>query len=324
MNTNSIPLSLAVWLLADDYDRSDEPNTISATTLLKPVKSVILSSRVQQEPSTTKDIMSLLPSRLGTAIHTAIEAAWLDTTKVKNIMLKLGYPKSMVERVVLNPTSPKEGDLCIYTEIRSDRKIGDFTVTGKFDFVTDGVLEDFKTTGVMSWIKQTNAEKYIQQGSIYRWLNPDIIREDYMYIEYLFTDWSATQAKQDPTYPNARIISQKYKLMSLQETESFIKLKLSEISKYLTANQDAMPQCTPEEVWQKPAVYKYYKNPEKMTRSTANFPTYQEAYQRYANDGGVGKIITIPGEVVFCRYCNGRTNCNQAKQYIQEGLLNVD
>ena len=322
MITNNIPISLAVWLISDDYDRDHRPNSFSVTSLLKPIKSIVLSSRVKEEYSNS-DVSTLLPSRMGTAIHTAIEHAWSNTDKVKQALKTLGYPDKVINNIKVNPEEPIDC-IPVYMEKRSEKFINGYYITGKFDFVLDGVLEDFKTTGVMTWIKQSNTDKYILQGSIYRWLNPDIIKEDYMYIRYIFTDWSSIKAKQDSNYPQARAISQKYELLSLQETEQYIHSRLSAITQCLTSNEFDIPPCTPDELWQRPTVYKYYKNPAKKVRSSGNFDNYYEAYQKFLSDGSIGEIVTFPGEVVFCKYCNGISICNQAKQYIKEGILNVD
>ena len=143
-----------------------------------------------------------------------------------------------------------------------------------------------------------------------------------MTILYLFTDWSSAKAKQETGYPASRIIAQDYQLMSIQETEQFIKNKLKQLNKYIN-DPTGIPDCTPEDLWQRESVFKYYRNPEKLDRSTKNFSSYWEANQRFTEDGAVGRVIEVKGEVVFCKYCNARNICNQAKQYVAEGRLVV-
>lgn len=46
-NTTNIPLPLAVFLATDDYDY--QPDTISVTTLLKPIKQIILGRRLEKK-----------------------------------------------------------------------------------------------------------------------------------------------------------------------------------------------------------------------------------------------------------------------------------
>ena len=45
-NNHGISLPLAVWLLHDDYDYVKDENYISATSLLKSTKQIILSKRI--------------------------------------------------------------------------------------------------------------------------------------------------------------------------------------------------------------------------------------------------------------------------------------
>ena len=317
-NNFNIPMSLAVWLADDQYDHSDDPKLISATGLLKPLKSMILSMRATQTGDT--DVSDLISSSMGSAIHTAIEVAW-KSDKLKESLIKLGYPKKVVENIVINPTELRDTDIPIYMELRRNKEIDGYTISGKFDFISDGKLEDFKSTGTYSYINQSNKQKYIEQASIYRWLFPDLITQDSFSINYIFTDFSSTKAKQDKTYPQKRMIQQDYQLMEYGETERFIKSKLKQISKFLDANQEEIPQCTPEELWERQSVFKYYRNPEKLERSTKNFESYWEANKKYTEDGSVGRIIEVKGEVVFCKFCNAVNICNQAKQYIKEGRL---
>lgn len=318
-NKSGIPLSLSVWLAHSDYDRSDDPRTISATSLLKPIKSIILGALA--EDSNKVDVLDLVPSSLGTAIHTAIEDAW-KSESLKETLTSLGYPKNLVENIEINPKTVSEKCVPVYMEIRSTKEIAGWKVTGKFDFISNGMLEDFKSTGTYNYINQSNSTKYIQQASIYRWLNPTIVTEDVFAINYIFTDWSSVKARQETDYPKSRLLQQKFTLISLSETEDLIKQKLNQINKYIVA-PETLPDCTPEELWMKPSVFKYYKNPEKMDRSTKNFDSYWEANERMLADGSVGKIIEVKGEAAFCKYCAAINNCAQAARLIAEGRLIV-
>lgn len=316
-NNFGVPLSMAVWLAHDNYDHSDEPRTISATSLLKPLKSIILGALA--EDSGRVDVMDLVPSSLGTAIHTAIEEAW-KSDSLKDTLTNLGYPKGLVDNIRINPETVSKDCVPVYMEIRSTKEIAGWKVSGKFDFLSNGMLEDFKSTGTYNYINQGNTTKYIQQASIYRWLNPEIVTEDVFAINYIFTDWSSLKARTETDYPKSRLLQQKFTLMPITETESFVTQKLNQINKYMgdIAN---IPDCTSEELWEKKAVFKYYKNPSKKDRSTKNFDSYFEASQRLIEDGSVGEVVEVKGEVVFCRYCPAINNCPQATRMISEGRL---
>lgn len=319
-NTSNLPMSVSVWLAHDDYDHSNDPYNVSATSLLKPIKSLVLGSRVVSNAVT--DVKDLIPSRMGTAVHTAIENAWLSKN-LKQHLLSLRYSPKLVENIVINPSADEltEDSIPIYMELRGSIKVGKYTVSGKFDFVSGGVLEDFKTTGTYGYINQSNAIKYTQQGSIYRWLHSDIITEDYMYIQYIFTDWSAAKARQDKNYPANRIVSQRYVLQSLQDTEAFVVSRINMIDMYQDAPESDMPDCTPADLWERDPVFKYYKNPNSRARSTKNFTTYYEAHERFMQDGSVGVVVEIKGEIKFCSYCPAVDICQQAKGYINAGRL---
>lgn len=320
-NTGQIPLSLAVWLAHDTYDHDSDPNVISATTLIKPIKAIVLG-RQNKDLEQGGDVVSLVPSTMGTAYHDAIEHSWKNE-RFKVAMQNLGYPASVIDRIKVNP-EPADitpDTIPVYMEKRGKRAVGNYIISGKFDFVAQGELEDFKSTSVWAYIFGSNTQKYIEQGSIYRWLHPEIITGDNIDIQFIFTDWTASKVVQDPAYPKKRIISQKLPLMSLPETDAFINQRVAMIDKLSGATQAQLPECTPEELWQKDSVWKYYKDPTKTTRSTKNYDNAAEAYAREAADGGVGLVKEVMGQVTHCKYCKVVEICDQAQELKKSGLL---
>lgn len=318
-NQEGIPLALAVFLAQDSYDH--EEDVISATTLLKPIRQTVLAKRVPQEERLV-DIAGLASSRIGTAIHDAIERAWKHEN-LEQYLLFLGYPPRVAKRVKVNPTPEQlaEGCIPVYMEQRKYREIEGVKISGKFDFVGEGMVQDFKSTSVYTYINQSNAKKYPLQGSIYRWLDPELITEDSMFIHYIFTDWSGSKAKSEKDYPRSRLLSQRYNLLSLSETESFIRQRVRLLKKYMDAPEHEIPECTDEELWRKPTVWKYYKDPNKMTRSTKNFETKQEAFARFVEDGSSGALREVKGTVGACRYCDAFSVCTQKDRLIEDGSL---
>lgn len=321
-NTSSVPLSLAVFLATDHYDHNPDPNTISATTLIKPVRQIVLSSRVPESENVV-DLTSMVSSRMGTAIHDGIERAWKDNHATA--LSALGLPKRVISQIRINP-KPEElqdGIIPVYMEQRSERKVGKYTISGKYDFVGDGRLEDFKSTSVYTAINHTNDEKYSWQGSIYRWLNPKIITQDEMAIQFIFTDWMAAKARADANYPQKRIQQRIIPLKSLQETDAFVLRKIRDIERYWDAHEKDIPLCTDEDLWRSTPEFKYYKNPAKMNRSTKNFDTYQEAHQRFMEDGQAGVVVEKPGKVMACKYCSAFSLCTQKDALVASGDLEL-
>ena len=319
-NKTNISPALAVFLLHDDYDVDERPNAISATTLLKPVRQMVL---VQQNLDLAKevDISDLVASSMGTAIHDRCEIAW-NCKETREKAFKLwGLNKETSDKIKINPTELQEGDIPIYVEQRTSKEIDGFFVTGKFDLVLDGTLNDFKSTSVWTHIYDSNAENYTLQGSIYKWLNPDKIKSDYININYIFTDWSSAKARQDSQYPQSRTLTKKYPLKSIEEIEFWIKDKLSLLKANLNTPQEQLPYCTKEELWETDTQYKYYKNPSSLSRATKVFNTMEEALARQASEGGKGVIQEFKGEVKACRYCPAVNICTQAQELILEGRL---
>ena len=318
-NKDNVSLPLAVWLMHDDYDYDKRDNVISATALLKPTRALVLIDEHKGSDKTV-DIMSLVSARMGSAIHAVAEQAWTNRGNISKALQALQV-SNLDDKLVINPDVVKEGDIPIYVEQRHEKEINDYIISGKYDLVVDGTVSDYKSTSVWSYIFDSNALKYTQQASIYKWLAPDRITDNAVHIQYIFTDWSAAQAMRDSSYPQTRVLTKEYPIWSVEQTEHFIKEKLDLLKQYKGRPQEELPQCTKEELWESETTYKYYKNPTKMARSTKNFDNMDEANIRLANDGGVGTVLTVPGEVKACRYCEVSDICKQAQNLIQQGRL---
>lgn len=320
-NNSNIPLTLAVWAVDDTYDYVNNPDYISVTTLLKPLKQIILGRRIDNN-SIAHDVEDYVASALGSTIHAGIENAWCQ--RYKENLKTLGYPDSVIERVLINPEPEQlasvKHPIPIYIEQRYKKEFNGFTIGGKTDMVAEGMLQDNKSTSVYSYIFGSKDEDYIKQGSLYRWLRPDIITEDYIRINFIFTDWSKAEAKRNRDYPQHRLISRDLPLWSIKQTEQYIEHKLDLIKKFMSAPEDRIPDCTDEELWRSPPKYKYYSNPLKTDgRSTKNFDSAEEANKFLIQEkNGKGVVIMQPGEVKRCQYCYAATICNQRKRYFPD------
>ena len=318
-NKYGMSIPMAVMALYDEYDHNSDPSTISATSLLKPTRALVLGRKGTEVKDI--DVMDLIPSARGTALHTHFERAWINN--YKEALTKLNQPEEFINSIVINPEELSEDQFPIYLEKRSNKKLGNYNISGKFDLVMNGVLHDLKTCSVWAYIFDSNSKDYTLQGSIYKWLNQDIITSDIVNIEFEFTDWSAQKAKQDSSYPQHRILQKAYPLLTIEQTEQWIANKLKEIDHYLNLPNDQLPLCTSEELWAKEDIFKYYKDPNKMSRSTKNFDNAADAYARQASDGGLGVVILVPGEVKRCGYCNALPSCTQAENLIASGALKL-
>jgi len=317
-NKYGLNLSIAVWLATDNYDHSYDPDEISATSLIKSPRQIALARR-NSIPG-TEDISNKIASTIGTSIHDSLEAAWKQN--YIKAMRELCYTEDVIHKIKINPDpiTVTPDDIPIYIEQRVKKKVGKYTISGKYDFIGNGQLEDYKSTGTYTYVKKTNDEKYMQQGSIYRWLNPEIITNDTMLIQYIFLDWKEFNVSQKG-YPPSKILSYPIKLMSIEETDTFIKNKLDVISSLDTTIEAELPLCTPEDLWQSDSVYSYYRNPAKTKRATKNFNTFHEAHSHQLSLGGGGLIVEKPGRIKACSFCGVRDMCSQKDTYIANGSL---
>lgn len=320
-NTTGISLPLAVFLATDNYDYSSDKKEISVTSMMRPLRQLILGNRVEPD-SVAIDIAGLVSSRLGTAIHNGVENAWINNHQ--RALKALGIPSKTIEKVKINPTEVAEGDIPVYLEQRENKQVQDWKVTGKFDIIVDGQLSDIKSTSTYTATNKTKDKDYIIQGSLYRWLNPTKVTEPTIAIQWIFTDWSKARAMSNPSYPQGRIMEKKFDLMSVEQTDKYVRDKISDINKYWDAPEEELPLCNDEDLWRSDPIYKYYKNPNSTVKSTKNFTEKQEAFKRYMADGRVGKIIEIPGKVTACKYCPGFSLCKQKDALIASGELELD
>jgi hypothetical protein len=287
---------------------------------MKPIRHIVLPSRVSSEDRTPPDVEDFIARAMGHSLHDSIEKAWLKNYS-RNLRL-LGYPEGVVDRVLINPTdeqlAAKEQPIAIYLEQRAMKRIDGYLIGGKYDMVAEGVVNDYKSTTAFTWVHGTRDDEHALQGSIYRWLNPEKITEDYIRINYIFTDWQRASAKSNPLYPQRRVMHKDIPLLSIEATEKWILDKLAMVKKYQDLPENQVPECTDAELWRSDPVHKYYSDPTKTTgRSTKNFDELSSARVFMVEKGGKGIIKSIPGEPKRCNYCDAFSVCSQKDRYIQ-------
>ena len=315
-NQTNIALPIALWAAYDEYDYDGRENVISTTSLLNPTRMVALQ-RLNKDADKTVDIADLIGSRLGSAIHDSFEKVLLNKDYVRDTLRLMGYDEEAIKRVKINPEKIELNDIPLWVENRAEKVVGDWIISGKYDMVINYQVQDIKSTSVWTYMFGSNDDKYIQQMSIYKWLNQDKIKSDTGIIHYIFTDWSKQKAMQDKNYPQQRVLSKEFRLMSLSQTEKFIKDKLTKLDEALKTGN--LPLCTLEDLWQEPDKWKYFKK-KNANRATKVFDNEADAYARLAEEGQ-GEVRYFPGLVKRCNYCSVREFCDQYKDLQSLGLI---
>ena len=314
-NVKNMSIPIALWAAYDDYDYNDDPNAISVTTLMQPERMIILG-RKYRDCDKVVDVSDLIGSRLGSAIHDSFEKVLTNDKYVKDTLKLMGYNEEMVDKVRINPKD-NFSNYDLFVEQRVSKKIGKWNLSGKYDMVFNYQVMDIKSTSVWTYMFGSNDDKYRLQMSIYRYLNQDIIQQETGLIHFVFTDWSKVKSFQDKSYPRDRVLSKEFKLLSLEETEEYIKSKLKRIEKL--EEKGEIPLCQDEELWKEPDAWKYYKK-KSANRATKVYATEQEAYDRLALEG-TGEVRYFPGGVKRCNYCNYREVCDQYKEMKEAGII---
>ena len=306
--TNKIGMSLplAVWCAVDDYDYAKDESIISATSIMKPIKQIVLGRRYK-DSNKEFDVDDMVSSSMGTALHDAVEKAWKNKDKVVSVLDSMGYMNSedIYDKITFEKRTVKELD--------------GYKISGKFDMVFDGIVADIKSTSTWTYIFGSKDEDYRIQMSIYRWLNPELITNDSAYVEFIFTDWSAVKARQDSQYPQARVLSKKIELMSISDTETWLKAKIKQIASNESIEDSKLPECTSEELWQSADKWKYYAGASR-NRATKVFDNESDAIKMQM-EKGKGDVVHFAGEVKRCKYCSYTEFCNQYVQLKLKGLV---
>lgn len=324
-NNNNFGLAMAVWLAHDEYTNGAEEfagkNVISMTTLLKPTRATILALRNPPTEEGVGDVADRIKAQIGHAIHDAVEKAWVEG--YKPAMEKLRVPARVIEKIRVNPSNVDPDTIPVHFEQRKFRSVFvdgyEVIISGKYDQVLDGELNDTKSTSTYTYINDTKSDDYIKQLSGYRWLDPETITSDQGRINFVFLDWMRGKVGTTENYPSSQVLEKVYNLMPLEQTEQWITSKVRELIKYQNAPEEDLPRCTDKELWKTDPVYKYYADPKKAqegARATKNFPNYPAAVQ-YQNvtKKGKGCIITVPGQVKACSYCPAFEHCTQKDEY---------
>lgn len=325
MYTNNTGLSLfaQVFLATDWYDKKEAG--LSVTTLIKPIRQTVLARRVPVEAQ-IQDIINNVASANGSAIHDGYERAWKNPD-LPTVLALLGMPAGAIKKIRVNPSAAEVaagGIIPCYTEIRSSMVIRGVKVSGKFDFCGDGVIEDLKNTSTYKYMNTDGAD-YIYQGSMYRLLNQDKVKKDFMNLTFNFTDWNKRDSFMKPDkYPQQKTLTKKYNLIPVVDTLAWAEGRVDLLLSNMGKPEAELPFCTDNELWRSDPVYKFYSDPSKANvpgaRSTKNFETRREA-DAWQAEKGKGIVVEKPGEVKACLYCAGFYACTQKDALIASGDL---
>ena len=248
----------------------------SVTTILNPVRSVILNRRHFDEIEI--DASNCVNQILGTAVHGLIEK--FDKTGFAEVFLK--------------------------QEIQDG-----YYLTGKCDLYDEknSALVDWKTATVWK-IKFNDFEDWKKQGLMYAWL---LIKQgkfvDKLRFYAILKDWTARELRlanlKGDFYPNNQVYLWEYKITTtdLIDIENFIRTQFAALIKAEKEADDELPDCGEKDTWFTGNKYAVYKK-KGDARAMRVLETEKEA-QDYMQVKGGTYIEKRIGEYRKCQdYCD--------------------
>jgi hypothetical protein len=263
------------------------PGSLSATTLLKNMKQILLTSRHWDEIE--EDVLDRFWALFGSAIHKMLE-------------------------------HEGEND---FTEESMSHEIDGITVTGQIDLynMATGEIADWKSCSVYKVLKE-DFEDWRKQGLIYAWLlhKNDFLVKTCRFIA-IMKDHSMRKARHSPSYPKHPVYVYEFPITehSLAEIETYIKDKISEYKRFKDIADNDIPFCTADERWENPTVFAVKKDGNK--RAYKILKTIEEA-EKIAGDMGKGySVEKRQGEAKRCMdYCS----CNMFCNYYRDNVAAVE
>lgn len=283
--------------LRDKYPRFDW-DTFSVTELMKGTKEIVLTRRHWDELE--QDCVDMIWTVFGTAVHSVMEG-------------HEGTNDLAEERISMM--------------IPCGDEFGDIKVSGGFDLYNGDtkILTDYKTTGVFSYqmkLQEGTDSDWAKQLRIY-WL---ILAKAGFPVKgvrntVFLKDWSKTSARRDRSYPQKPILNIDHDFGEVFRSDvaadmiADLSFKIQEILMYKDAPEDQIPDCTPEERWERGEKWAVMK---KGRKSAVKLHDKEFNAEQHLQDLPAGHYIEHrPGVPVKCvDYCNCASKCSYYKKYM--------
>jgi hypothetical protein len=263
----------------------------SVTQLIQPPQITILRKKHFRELS--RDMSEEFWALLGSGVHSILE---------------LGATENMV------------------VEERLFATIDDWRISGAIDVQEfDGKyidIFDYKTTSVYSVSGDEPKTDYVHQLNMYAML-VELNKPDYqvrnLNIVAVLRDWSGSQAKRDPFYPQAPIQVVPIPLWSRTRQLAFARerIVLHREARFAHDMDDDLPECSADERWVRGDKWAVMKGDNK--KATKVFGTEAEALALIEEKGTGYSIDYRPGASTRCGYCGVADWCSQYARMSKDG-----
>jgi hypothetical protein len=193
-------------------------------------------------------------------------------------------------------------------------------ITGAVDLQeveADGIhVKDYKFTSV--WAAMNEKPEWENQLNIYAWLVEKVkkVPVKSVTIVAMLRDWSRRDREKEG-YPKAPILEIPMKLWTMAEREAYIakRISLHSACEFAIETDGGLPDCTPEEMWEKPTVWAIKKKGNVRAKSLYESEVFAtEALEQLGKDY---EIEVRQGERTRCaNFCPVSQYCQQYRDYL--------
>jgi hypothetical protein len=182
-------------------------------------------------------------------------------------------------------------------------------------------VKDYKTTTV--WAVMNEKIEWEVQLNIYAGLVEDVKLTPVtsVGIVAIIRDWNRRESTTRDGYPEAPIKEIPIRLWSKEERDAFIsnRIALHSACEFAIETDGELPDCTPEEMWEKPTVWAVRKIGNKRAHSL--YETEELATEALKDLGDKYEMEVRKGERTRCtNFCPVNTWCTQYQTYVKEQL----
>jgi hypothetical protein len=282
-NNFNIPATFINVLERPTYNKGKAH--LSATQLLNSPKIVALTRKFEDEIE--QDASEMVWSVVGSAIHN-----FLEQGKDENHIV----------------------------EQRIHVEHDGWHITGAIDLqeiTPEGIhVKDYKFTSV--WAAMNEKPEWENQLNIYAWLVEKVkkVPVQSVTIVAMLRDWSRRDREKEG-YPKAPILEIPMKLWTMEEREAYVakRISLHSACEFAIETDGDLPNCTPEEMWEKPTVWAVKKKGN--VRAKALYESEELATVALEQYGKDYEIEVREGERTRCaNFCPVSQYCQQYRDYL--------
>jgi hypothetical protein len=186
-------------------------------------------------------------------------------------------------------------------------------------------ISDYKVTG--AWAVMNEKDDWHRQLNIYAWMVEKVkkVPVGKLQIIAIIRDWSARDAQTKENYPNSPVATIDIPLWTFEEREQFMTKRIYDHGTALfeMETDGDLPDCTPEEMWEKKTSYALKKDGNVRAKSVHE--TQEAAEEALIKALSVAKknegfsIEIRQGERTRCKsYCQVAPFCSQYQNYMKE------